>query len=579
MKKLNYEYIKEDEVQYPDLMEMNDENEMIPARYRLAVDVADRGNPFIEALPICFESNEETAVSCYRSPKIEEILGPEAEIAQRIMQVSHLDESRMPLPYMNTLKTGIATAIIVSYRERYPKMRRASEAIEINDEVQKGNVTCVFCDEGKSGATGVALTGKSGAGKTTAKKIVLDSYPKHIVHNLENIGIVHQIPFLFANCPENSNLSRLMDKFGESLDEMLGNTNRYFEIQMSKERSLQDKVKKLESFIRCFSIGMLVIDEIQHMDFTRNKAGSYDVILTIADETGVGLFLIGQNEAYEKMFSNEKAVRRIGTRIDGDAYTLDRQFFNAMAYEMARFSWRDDGEHLLDPFEEGGRCLKQTEINALYAVTCGVVSLLVRIWKMIQRYGIRTGDWSQIDEDFLNELLKLNNENDYFSLNYVKLIEGRQIRDRIIRKSTILREEQAAEENQLRLKQRLQDEVKLIKSGDDKEVCSPKEEVAEVSTEQEKERKLLEGLRAYNKLKGSPWADYTIEKIIKQAMSYKMNKNKSDDDLLSYSIEKLNKKKSDRRSNDEKKKVRAPSSLLVDIGNKAVEESLKGQDE
>ncbi len=61
---------------------------------------------------------------------------------------------------------------------------------------------------------------------------------------------------------------------------------------------------KVCELIEKFSIGTIVLDEIQLINFNSNKENSYEGLLGIVNKTKIALSVVGTDEAYKKLFRN-----------------------------------------------------------------------------------------------------------------------------------------------------------------------------------------------------------------------------------------------------------------------------------
>lgn len=92
--------------------------------------------------------------------------------------------------------------------------------------------------------------------------------------------------------------------------------------------SLAEKQLKVCELIEKFSIGTIVLDEIQLINFNSNKENSYEGLLGIVNKTKIALSVVGTDEAYKKLFGMLRNARRAGEYINASAYTSDKEYFN-----------------------------------------------------------------------------------------------------------------------------------------------------------------------------------------------------------------------------------------------------------
>lgn len=182
-----------------------------------------------------------------------------------------------------------------------------------------------------SAPSGFALLGYSGCGKSSSLKQLFDNIPQVIMHHPDPGTSIPQITYLVVSCMPNSNFSTLYRQIGEAIDNALGNPEPIYEVMINKKcKSLADKQLKVCQLIETFSIGTIVMDEIQLIDFNTNRENSYEGLLGIVNKTKVALSVVGTDEAYKKLFTMLRNARRAGDFIDASAYTTDKDYFNML---------------------------------------------------------------------------------------------------------------------------------------------------------------------------------------------------------------------------------------------------------
>lgn len=114
-----------------------------------------------------------------------------------------------------------------------------------------------------------------------------------ICRNSKPTITIPQITYIVVACVPNSNFSALYRQIGEAIDWALGNAEPIYEKMIMKCRTVADKQLKVCELIEKFSIGTIVLDEIQLIDFTANKENTYEGLLSIVNKTKVALSVVG----------------------------------------------------------------------------------------------------------------------------------------------------------------------------------------------------------------------------------------------------------------------------------------------
>lgn len=563
---LKYEYVKPGEKQYPDLIP----GTAVIAKYRRCHG-KDSGNPFVEALPPYIVSEEEGLdpyfIPCFNSR--DEIYGNEVPKAARMDQVLQLDELRIPPEYAVLLDTAIGQALTASYRKRFRNLTVGDGTVQVCDVKIKKIFNYGDCNDGDLGVSGVIVIGPTGCGKTCAKKMAIAKYPSLIVHEFEGFGTYNQVVYLNAECPANSDLSTLFNTFAEALDKTLGNKTPWFATLMKRIHGVQAKAVYLCRLIEDFSIGALIIDECEHLNFAANSKSSYDAFITLINSTRVSIILVGQSETIDSMTGNAQVKRRFGTTINAGRYCHSFEYFKLLINEVTKYNWRLDGNGRPMSITR----LSENECKALYAVCSGSVSMLIKTWILIQQHGIRTDNWPEITYDFVSNLLdrtapdledeirkkilsdplnlKRHNPIMVEAITHNKLVQlPRTVWALKNRNPTTYSQQPSVDHQELEpahaLKPTIQDEAIRIVSE-------------------------------HNNENGRKWAEESIISMVEDVSGRKYMKNASANDIANRVIERL-RNKSDRRR---QKKPDNPVSktekdnILMDIGEQIVQKSLE----
>ncbi len=348
-----------------------DKSGIYDARYVPAPDKFDSGNRLIEALPHP-RSREDVhraysvGLPGYSKDAVKDMT-PE-EIRRQIRNLRYV---RFELPFAARLEEEVYYAIISSYRARKFKHTDQGVPVFVNDE-EKRQYNLLFGDSKDPTYSGISLIGLSGCGKSSAVSILVSHYPQVISHEEENWRFV-QIVYLVVNCPTNSNFSSLYQAVGEAVDKALGNFGHEYEREVERARTLGQKADKVRALIEYFSIGLIIFDEIQEINFGHTRDNTFDSLLNLANRTKVGFMVVGTEDARAKMFSELRTSRRVGTFIDANQYCTDPEFSWALMYELFQYQWGEDHLELTD------------EIFAtFYQITRGIVDqvidLYIQLW-------------------------------------------------------------------------------------------------------------------------------------------------------------------------------------------------------
>lgn len=156
-------------------------------------------------------------------------------------------------------------------------------------------------------ATSFALIGCSGIGKSKSIEKVLHQYPQLFQHT-EPFSLM-QITWLKLDCPFQGSPKQLCINFFSAIDH-LANTN-YFNIYGSRRAGVDEMMVQMAQVANLHALGVLVIDEIQHLN--KAKIGPdalLNFLVTLVNTIGVPVILIGTLSAGPLLQENFRHARR-----------------------------------------------------------------------------------------------------------------------------------------------------------------------------------------------------------------------------------------------------------------------------
>ncbi|TPE54266.1 ATP-binding protein [Maribrevibacterium harenarium] len=262
-----------------------------------------QGHPLINALPP-INSPKDTAELIRRIPVVspEEVALP-AHIRRHAM-LRIMDGFLYPTKAHLQLEQTISTMIRQGYLSRNIANKSYQETLnrteKLTDDTRNaGNEALVS-----------SVIGCSGAGKSTAVEAVLSGYPQVITHpTYQHVQIV----WLKVECPHDASVKSLCINFFRALDEALDN-NGLYEKQYVKPRANTEML--LGDFARIaalHSIGLLVIDEIQHLERSSSSNVSDRILrffVQLTNTIKLPILFVGTPKAYELLATSMRSARR-----------------------------------------------------------------------------------------------------------------------------------------------------------------------------------------------------------------------------------------------------------------------------
>ena len=234
---MKYDYINiDDNVSQYDDIDFG-ENKIIDARYIPAALDEDKGNPYIEALPIprrdaSIRLAYTRSLPSYRYEEIKSM-----NTFEKMLAVGALRKLRFPLPFNEELEFEFYNALVTSYRARKQIMSINSNVEYFSENCKQNSHSILAGDSADATNAGFSLIGYSGCGKSSAIKTLVSHYPQVIMHHRDEIDRFPQIVYLVVNCVANSNFAALYEGIGDAIDKALGNIVPVYAQEIAKTKS------------------------------------------------------------------------------------------------------------------------------------------------------------------------------------------------------------------------------------------------------------------------------------------------------------------------------------------------------
>ncbi|TCO71811.1 ATP-binding protein [Marinisporobacter balticus] len=332
-------------------MERSKRTPLLKGRIELAeykeqelIDYAD--NPYIEALPAIFK--EEKVIDQFtRYPILQENERFKSKNL-RFHMIKRLKNFIQPLPDHFVIEGKLSSMIRRGYLARNPLDRSYFERLKILNEVrsekkeEREEALISNMEHIRSTADSLSIIGISGIGKTTAIERLLLMYPQIIKHEEYKGKLLSrtQIVWLKIDCPYDGSLSTLCKSFFKAIDDLLG--TRYLEKYGYLNRITSSMMLHMTSLANIYGIGVLVIDEIQHLINAKNDPEEMlNFFVTLTNTVGIPTVLIGTFKALKVFKKDFRQARRAGSegniiwdRMSGESDEWD--FFVETLWE---FQW------------------------------------------------------------------------------------------------------------------------------------------------------------------------------------------------------------------------------------------------
>ena len=287
----------------------------------------------------------------------------------------------------------ISQMIRKSYLGRNPKTAAFKRKLNANrDTLQKQVLTSYVHDVVNSPASSMTISGISGAGKSTATNIILNTYPRVLYHADYHLL---QVPWIKVDCPYDGSLSEFCESFFIALDKRLDAN--YRQKYTSGRPSIGKMIADVADLCLIHAIGLVVIDEFQHMNLAKSggEKKMINFLVTLVNVVEVSVLLIGTPKALTLFTGEFRQARRAsgeGSMV-WDRLPLDESWEEFLD-ELWPYQW------LKSPQERD-----ELISNKLYELSQGVPDIVVKLFCLAQARAILLADGPR-DECLTVELLE-----------------------------------------------------------------------------------------------------------------------------------------------------------------------------
>ncbi len=304
------------------------------AEYKNQIIEEYSDNPFIEALPDIF--TEDDVIDRFSViPRIDD-KDRSMENNFRYHIIKRAKNFVQPLPIHFIVERRLSTLIRRGYLARNPLDKSYFERLRILNEIRDSKeydeeLINERMSNIRSTADSMAIIGISGIGKTTAIERLLLMYPqiiKHEEYKEQNFSRA-QIVWLKIDCPYDGSLSTLCKSFFKAIDDLLD--TRYLEKFGYSNRVTSSMMLHMTSLASIYGIGVLVIDEIQHLLNAKNDMEEMlNFFVTLSNTVGIPTVLIGTSKAQKIFKGNFRQARRAASEgsIMWDRMTIESEEWN-----------------------------------------------------------------------------------------------------------------------------------------------------------------------------------------------------------------------------------------------------------
>jgi hypothetical protein len=349
---------------------------VVEAEYHCSPIPGYQGNPLIEALPPILTAAEAIEQLHYEPEYEEAFRSLPTELRLHLLH----DALRFfkPLPVHVELEQRMSRVVRAGYQGRNPLahgFRRQMEAC------LQGQTTHPLSQTRSQGFT---MLGVSGVGKTTAAEGILSLYPQVVAHrSYQGQPFSHlQVVWLKLDCPYDGSIRGLCLNFFQAMDGLLDTA--YYRYHARNGRATTDEMLPAMARVSAIhSLGVLVIDEIQHLSESRSGGANrmLNFFVHLVNTIGMPVVQVGTPKAQAILTGEFRQARRGA----GQGDLVWNRIQPGVIWDLfVKALWRYQFTHhksLLTP--ELSQCL--------YHETQGIVDLAVKVYMLAQIRAMTTG--------------------------------------------------------------------------------------------------------------------------------------------------------------------------------------------
>jgi len=372
--------------------------EAVEAEYIEQMIEEYKGNPFIEALPPIYSKDEVVdKLIVYPNYNSKERM---LDSHLRVHMVQRLFQCFQPLQVHLDLESRISRVIRQGYLARNPF--RPEYAASLQDGyrmIQNLNLDLCSNKRFRTTAAGFTIIGVSGMGKTTAVNRILATMPQIIVHS-EYRGVkfsMCQLVWLKVDCPYDGSIKGLCMEFFSKVDSLLGTD--YYKKHVTGRHTVDSMLSIMSQVARHTGLGMLVIDEIQHLK--QAKSGGSEKMLnffvTMVNTISVPVVLIGTTKAMSVLQSEFRQARRGSGQGDMVWERLQKDSnWDLLMGALWDYQWTKKEVSFTPEISD-----------VMYEESQGIIDIAVKLYAMAQIRAIYSGI-EEVNPDLIRQVAREN---------------------------------------------------------------------------------------------------------------------------------------------------------------------------
>jgi hypothetical protein len=355
--------------------------------------------PLINALPL-LNSSQDTAKALNRYPKVRDSEKILPGYIRRHAMMRILDGFLYPTKAHLQLEQMISGMI----RRGYLGRNIATNEFQRNlSDVDNVDFSAASRNAGSAALT-TTVIGCSGTGKTTAVQAILDSYKYQAIYHANYQHM--QLVWLKLDCPHDGSVKSLCINFFRAVDDAIGTD--YEMLYVKSRSSAESMLGDIARISSLHSIGILVLDEIQHLNASSSGGAGklLNFFVTLTNVIKVPVLFIGTPKALELFSPTLRSARRASqfgslnwNRFEHLSNESGESEWERFLNRMWKLQWFKSPTPLTNPMK-----------NLFWELTQGIAHIAVSLFYLCQARAVVAGKefiTLQLVEDVFNEELSI----------------------------------------------------------------------------------------------------------------------------------------------------------------------------
>ena len=246
-----------------------------------------------------------------------------ADPGTRLIALSDIFQLYIPNRMSKEIYSKIYLSLLRSLSKKSSKIA-VQQHYQNHRAINQQNYTGII-----GGSDSFTIIGESGIGKSTAISRAIEIITQNKIIEIDN-PFTKIIPCLVVQCPFDSSVKGLLFEILRLVDEQIG-SNYY--VSAKKARSTTDMLIGAVSQVCLTHIGLLIVDEIQHVVNHKNGKNLVGCLTQLINNTGISICMVGTPESAAFFTQAMQLARRsLGIWYDSLSYGTEFEEFCRVLY-------------------------------------------------------------------------------------------------------------------------------------------------------------------------------------------------------------------------------------------------------